>query len=156
MANCAAYLAKRNLCGTSKSRLMATLDGKKTGGRRAGTPNKNSHALRLDLLETLRAHGFDPAAELIAVYKDARTEYERAEEIHEAIQEKRADYKMIPLSDSSGSEYLRIAKDAAKELMRYTYPQLKAVELTGQGGADLFQSFADLARQVADGSKEST
>jgi len=123
---------------------MGAKNKPKTGGRKAGTPNR----LTLDLIETLQEKGFDPAAELIRVNIEAWKEYNRASEIFDAIQDKRIAYDLVPLTESEASTYLKIAQDSAKDLMKYVYPQRKAVELSGQNGKDLFQSFNDLVMKV--------
>lgn len=118
--------------------------GVRYGGRKKGTPNK----ITLDLIANLKAEGFDPAAKLIETHALAMIEFQRASDIHDAIQSKRIDYKMIPLSHDSASAYLTVAQNACKELMKYSYPQRKAVEHSGKDGVDLFQSFNDMVRNV--------
>jgi hypothetical protein len=106
--------------------------GKKCGGRKKGTPNK----ITFELIETLRAKGFDPAAELVQVHYEAMKLY-------------RAKVK-----DNKGwgaGPALDTACKAASDLMEYVYPKRKSVELTGAEGANLFQSFTDLVKQIADG-----
>ncbi len=128
---------------------MGKQGDKKSGGRLKGTPNKRT----LDLMAILEEKGYSPVAELIEVGALARLEYERSAEIFDAIQDKRADYDMVPLNESTAPTYLKIMQSSAAELMQYAYPKRKAVELSAPGGGDLFQSFVDLVKQSADAKK---
>lgn len=83
-------------------------------------------------METLRAKGFDPAAAVLEVYLEAMQSY----------RERKAK------GGFGGGTYLQIAGQSAEDLMSYVYPKRKAVELSGQGGADLFQSFTELMREL--------
>lgn len=123
---------------------------KRYGGRSVGAPNK----ITLDLIKTLQTEGFDPAAELVRTHALAMIEFERQAEIHDAIQEKRASLEMVPINHGEGAAYLSIAQNACKDLMRYCYPQRKAVELTGKDGADVFESFTQMMKRLADSKKQ--
>lgn len=102
----------------------------KTGGRKKGTPN----AITLDLIQTLRAKGFDPVAELIEVHREAMNLY------HDKCKKQKG-FGAGPCLDT--------AARAAGDLMQYVYPKRKAVELTGADGANLFQSFSDMVKELA-------
>ncbi len=112
---------------------------------RKGIPNKRTH----NLVAILDAAGFCPVAKLIQTYERAEKEYLRAEEIHDAIQDNRADKGMLPLNSSEATQWLSIAKDCAKDLMPYMYPKRKAIEFVDPDGKPLF-SFADLVKRAAD------
>jgi hypothetical protein len=130
---------------------MATVDGKKTGGRQKGTANKVPYALRFDLLETLKERGFDPVAELIRVNQEAWKEYNRASEIYDAIQDKRVDKGLVPLTESTAPTYLKIAQDSAKDIMKYVYPQKKAVTVDpGVEGKNIFESLTEVFKKISD------
>ena len=116
--------------------------GERRGGRKKGALNKKT----LDLIETLSAKGYDPVAELIRIAAIAEKEYERADEIFDAIQARRHDLKLVPLSESTAPTYLKIMQASASDLMNYVYPKRKAIELTGKDGADLGNSFLDLVK----------
>ena len=117
----------------------------KTGGRKKGTPNK----ITLDLVALLEEQGFSPAAKLVENHALAMKEYERAAEIFDAIQDKRADYKLVPLHNDNACNYLKLAQGAASDLMSYVYPKRKAIEHTGAGGANLFDTLAELYKAGA-------
>lgn len=128
---------------------MATIEGKKTGGRRKGVPNK----ITQDLAKQLDELGFNPASELVQIFLDAKEEYARSAEIYDAIQDARiaADVK-TPLKDTA-PEYLKIAASACADLMQYVYPKRKAIEHTGANGSDLFGSFTQMVERVTNASK---
>jgi hypothetical protein len=105
----------------------------KTGGRKKGTPNK----ITLDLIALLEEKGFNPAAKLVLVYRKAAKEWERHEEIFDAIQSKRISFEMTPLTETKAPTYLGIMEKAASELMQYVYPKRKAVEVSGPGGGPI-------------------
>lgn len=109
--------------------------GERRGGRKKGTPNK----ITLDLIQTLQAKGFDPAAELVKTHAEAMKLYRK---------------KMKDDRGWGAGPALDIAQRCASDLMEYVYPKRKSVELTGAQGADLFQSFNDLVREIAKGDKE--
>lgn len=117
---------------------MAGPGGKRPGaGRKPGSPNVVTAALKYNLIETLTELGFDPAAQLAKVHLEAMERYEG-------------------LKGGRGSiGYLGIARESAKDLMEFVYPKRKSVELTGSEGSPLFQSFTDLVKQIADEKKDS-
>lgn len=100
----------------------------KWGGREPGTPNKRTQ----DLIDRLEELGYDPVAELIRVYANA------------------LDCSMACPNPVAGAMYLKIAQSAAADLMPYLYPKRKSVELTGKDGEQLFQSFTEMVKKVAD------
>lgn len=130
---------------------MATVDGKKTGGRKPGTPNKMPHALRADLGDKLAELGFDPIVQLVKVHKAAWVEYERADVIHAAINANRAHHDMAPLNASEATSYLKIAESSSAEILQYLLPKLKSQEFKGEGVDKLVGSFTELMKQVAAG-----
>ena len=120
--------------------------GEYRGGRKKGTPNKRT----LALMEILNDAGYSPVAELIRIAAIAEKEYDRAGEIYDAIQDARIEKGRVPLTESIAPTYLSIMQKSAADIMPYLYPRRKAVELSGVEGKDLFQSFADLVKQIAD------
>ncbi len=113
--------------------------GKKTGGRVAGTPNK----VTFDLIEMLRAKGFEPAAALVETYTHAMDDFKR-HEFNRALAEKKMNENLgedsVPFKvgmDDGAREALKIATHAAAQLMQYTHPKRKAIEHTGAGGEPL-------------------
>lgn len=95
-------------------------------GRKKGSKNVRS----FDARELAEAKGCDPLEILIDIAKGdwKALGYESGEVVKFNLG---MEYKeeVIKLSDR---------KDAAKEAAKYIYPQLKSMELTGKGGADLF------------------
>lgn len=78
----------------------------KTGGRKKGTPNKKSRFVR-ELLENQK---FDPVTECVVVFRKAMDKFEHQN--HSEFQFK----------------WLEIAGKQCHELMKYCYPQLKAID----------------------------
>lgn len=113
---------------------MATVDGKKTGGRQKGTPNKRTWEARA-ICERLN---FDPLEQLVAwatgdwkklgytsptkTIVDADGNQVQVDRIDEALRQK-----------------------STKEVVPYIYPQLKAIEHSGDAGALAAASLAQLA-----------
>lgn len=114
----------------------------KTGGRKKGTPNK----ITLDLVELLERMGFSPAARLVHVYRKASKEYERAEEIYDAIQDARRERGLKPLAPLDTATYLGIMGKTAAELMAYVYPKRKPVDSKGsdEEGPGMTQIFLNI------------
>lgn len=117
---------------------------KKLAGRSRGVRNKRTR----ELLAILDAHGYCPVADLVETAVIARQEYERADQIFEAIQNKRATLEMVPLTESLAPTYLKIIQDSAKGIMPYVYPKLQSVAHTGPSGQDLSASFGALVQAV--------
>lgn len=110
---------------------MASKDGKKTGGRKKGTPNKFTQ----DLHELAQEMGVNPFEVLLNFAK--------------------GDYKALRLPETTafGSPTIppELRQKAAKDACEYLFPKRKAIEHTGANGADLF---AQMLREI-DGSKKS-
>lgn len=100
--------------------------GEHRGGRKKGTPNKRTK----ELVEILEAKGYSPVAELIRIASIAEKEYERVEEIFDAIQDKRASYEMTPLAEPNTCGFLKVMQSSASDIMQYTYPKRKALDAT--------------------------
>lgn len=121
----------------------------------AGNPGRPKGARNFKtamVAETMARLNFDPAEALVRVYKDARKEYKRAAEIHDAICDARNRAGLghkNPLSDE-GAAYLKIATSAAAELMPYIYPKLKFTAHADMNPDQLAHSFSELARAVLD------
>ncbi len=94
----------------------------KLGGRKPGTPNRKT----LELMEVLVAHNFDPAAEMIRCYRDARLIVE--------FRKKRGNL-------SGMVDALKVAGGLAENISAYTYPKKKAVEHSGEVGVKNFADF---------------
>lgn len=108
------------------------------GGRREGAGGKKgelkiTQQMRFDILASLRSHGFDPLERVLWTYDQAKMLYERALETNQ--------HWLI-------NSRLQMMQHTSLELMKYVYPQRKAIELTGAGGEDLFQSFAEAVKQI--------
>lgn len=103
---------------------MATKDGQKTGGRKAGTPNKRS----LEVAERLADMGIDPIERLALIAQMAEQDAQAAE-------------------DGARLPHLQLAKDCYKELAQYVAPKRKAVEHSGSIGISHEQALAALDDQ---------
>ena len=104
---------------------MARYGNKHTGGRKKGSFNR----ITSDLIEQLNGMGFNPVAELIEIIDEAKTSFKQERGTKEA------------------PAYLGIAARGASDLMKYVYPQRRAVDHTS-GGKPLANSFAEIAKQV--------
>lgn len=107
--------------------------------RPVGSKKGGSVELRLDLVATLRAKGFDPVAKLIEIHDRAIKQHEKR--------------VRTTTNGFGGVGYLQIAEKAAADILPYTYHALKAVEVSGVDGKDLFQSFNDMVKRMADEGK---
>lgn len=107
-------------------------DGKKTGGREKGTPNKRT----FDARALAEKKGVDPLEILLDIAGNNWPEL---------------GYETCFITKvNMGIEYeesvitMENRLNAAKEAAKYIYPQLKSTEITGKDGASLF-----VARMVA-------
>lgn len=87
----------------------------KTGGRKAGTPNRD----KLEVRERLAEMGCDPIDGMAQIAMEARAE---------------------------GDKHL--AGQMYKELCKYSYPQKKAVEVTGKNGGAIDHSVNVVIEQL--------
>ncbi len=116
---------------------------RKGAGKKKGSTNVVTTQLRFDILATLRTHGIDPLTMVLKNYElceelltEAREGYE-----NEFSPVKKVNHWLV-------NSRLQMLQQASFELMKYVYPQRKAIELTGAGGEDLFRSFAEMVKQV--------
>lgn len=86
---------------------MGGLGHPKTGGRKAGTPNKST----LDFRETLARNNFDPAQTLLDLLEKAKLGWDNGSREEKPV-------------------YLKIAADLAKDIADRVYPRLKAIEVS--------------------------
>lgn len=108
-----------------------------TAGRRRGTTNKRT----LDLVCHLEDLGFDPVAKLVLIFSDAMDDYATLRG------------KTVAPGNDTAAGFLKIAESACADIMPYMYPKRKAVEVTGEDGKDLFQSFGQFVKNLADDGK---
>lgn len=117
----------------------------KYGGRKKGATNKRTR----DLITILDAAGYCPIAKLIEASEIASQEIERIGAIYDAIEERRSDRGMAPLTDEMPN-YLKVIQKSAEAIAPYLYPKRKAVELSAPGGKDIFDSLTQVFKRVAD------
>lgn len=99
---------------------MATKDGKKTGGRKKGTPNKRT----LDLAEKFEQSNFCPVASIMALIEE---QYRfRDEYLNESTSTNRI--KKISRLMMTSDELVKALSDT----LPYLYPKRKAVELKNE------------------------
>lgn len=98
----------------------------KPKGRPAGILN----AKTLDLMTELEKHHFDIIHERMRVFKEAMKTYERDGQDRVAA--------------------LSVADGCIKDLMKYVYPQRKAVELSGKDGDPIALTFTQLMKQAVE------
>ena len=99
-------------------------------GRKKGIPNLRTN----DLIAILEAHGYNPVAKLIEIGRMAEAQYREEAKFR----------------GEDAPKYLAIAQQSANNLMPYMFPKRRSVELTGEGGKDIFQTFIDVVKSVAD------
>lgn len=109
------------------------------GGRPAGSKNKLPERMRFDLLNTLKAHGFDPAAKLVQCIVEAEENY---------LQTKVENANKPNPIYRGQTTALSVLIDATSELMQYTYPKLKNVDF-GKDTLDSFSTFTDMVKSIA-------
>ncbi len=109
-------------------------------GRPVGSKTKRGNQMRFDLLGTLRAKGYDPVAALLETREEARKQFK-----------KRTSERATGFG---GQGYLAIVRECDSDIMQYVYPKLKNMELTGADGADFFQSFTQMIKNVVDGTEK--
>lgn len=100
-------------------------------GRAVGTPNKDT----TELINLLREKNFDPAAKLVETYQEAM------EIFHDLANSSSAFDRM------AAPRALQNAVASASTLMKYIYPQRKAIDING--GQDVFKSLADIFAKAA-------
>jgi hypothetical protein len=113
--------------------------GERRGGRKKGTPNKRSW----DCVRALERLGFDPAAKLVQLTLDAEADYRTLRKMRDF---------------ENAAPFLATASANCAKLMKFVYPERKAVDVTSDGEkiaslADLFASV--ISEQSSDKSDES-
>lgn len=86
-----------------------------------GKPKGAIHKRTREAIERLEAAGFCPITALIEGHKIAMARFVEELDMVESN-------RLSPM-ESSASQYLKMAIDCSRELMAYSYPKLKAVEL---------------------------
>ena len=116
---------------------------KKTGGRKAGAPNKKSQEV-IDKLEGLGCDPIEGMARIaLQAEKDATDSFKSIiDSMNEAITEGSEDIEGLLSSIFSKNtkerrEHLLLAGGMYKELAQYVAPKRKAVEMSGPNGKDL-------------------
>jgi hypothetical protein len=112
---------------------MATVDGKKTGGRVAGTPNKVTR----DLIDELNAKGYSPVAALIETAYKADKEFERIKAIERRVNRDLTEEEQTIMTGDTALNWLKLSASAAADILPYVYPKRKAVEHSGPNGTPL-------------------
>jgi hypothetical protein len=102
-------------------------------GRKKGTPNKRSW----DIVHNLEKLGFDPAAKLVQLTLDAEAEFKK--------------HRRRP---QDAAPYLATASNGCAKLMRFVYPERRAVDVTS--GGDKLTSLADIFASVISGNGADT
>ena len=96
---------------------MATKDGKKTGGRKKGVPNKRSVASVRQVEEIFKKHNFEPLSEVIKIVKKPLPKPEDFDGFEEFVQAIKG-----TLTDKERA-------DICLRLCKFLYPEKKSVEL---------------------------
>lgn len=123
---------------------------KESSGRPKGAKNKAPTELRRDLYAALKEEGFDPVAALVKVHKAAWKEFERAEEIFDAVNTERSKAGLDLVTMSEAPSYLRIAESSAAHMWKFLFPQLKSQEFKGDTANQMASAFTQLVKQLAD------
>jgi hypothetical protein len=117
---------------------MAGPGQKKTGGRKKGTPNKNSAFVR----RQFEKMGFNPLLELVDLYKISKEDFTYL--VLKIAQNKEQDLPMFAgLTDNEQDLYKSLPNELANNLHKmlpFMYPKLKALEVNqGEGRKITFQ-----------------
>ncbi len=125
--------------------------GKKTGGRKKGTPNKRTQ----EFIDVLERRKFSPADALVDIFRKASKQFHQYDKLVEGVLEAARNGDGIEPSQVRGLfdsdekiQYLEIARKVATDLMQYRFPKRKAIEHTGAGGESLAKSFIDLMQDA--------
>jgi len=105
---------------------MADKNGKKTGGRKKGVPNKRTAEIR-QILENL---DFCPVRSLVLIQEMALKNFKVA-------------------SEEQAPTYLGIAAKASADLLPYLYPRRKAIDLTSEGEG-IGQTLVEIVKHVSE------
>jgi hypothetical protein len=116
---------------------------KKTGGRKAGAPNKKSQEV-IDKLDSLGCDPIEGMARIaLQAEKDASDSFKSIiDSMNEAITEGEEDIEgvlnaIFSKHTKERREHLLLAGGMYKELAQYVAPKRKAVEMSGPDGKDL-------------------
>lgn len=112
---------------------MATKTGEKTGGRRKGTPNKDS----VPLAERAAALGIDPFEILLHFAAGNYKELGYAEERIVVGINEWGTWEKYTIDHA-------VRQKAAAEACSYLFPKKKAIEHSSPDGTNPFQSFAEM------------
>lgn len=107
---------------------MATKDGKKTGGRKKGTPNK----LTRDLIGYLEQRQYSPLSEVLdCLEKERPTPEEVKKYKQELVKRGISESEAKPLVRQFANDYLSTPQkiDVNMRLMEFVYPKRKSVEV---------------------------
>lgn len=102
------------------------MKGKKTGGRKKGTPNKE-HPITMEVVSTLRNMGYDPVAFQAKMARHAWNRYLKC---------------LTKKNEYGANGALHAAIQANGDIMKYVYPTRKAIDHNVSGGV-VISSFAD-------------
>jgi len=116
---------------------------KKTGGRKAGAPNKKTQDV-IDKLEAMECDPIEGMARIaLQAEQDASTSFKSIiDGMNEVISEGDEDIEGVLNSIFSKHvkerrEHLMLAGGMYKELAQYVAPKRKAIEMTGLDGGDI-------------------
>lgn len=107
---------------------MATKDGRKTGGRKKGTPNK----LTRDLIGYLEQRQYSPLSEVLdCLEKERPTPEEVKKYKQELVKRGISESEAKPLVRQFANDYLSTPQkiDVNMRLMEFVYPKRKSVEV---------------------------
>lgn len=107
---------------------MATKDGRKTGGRKKGTPNK----LTRDLIGYLEQRQYSPLGEVLdCLEKERPTPEEVKKYKQELVKRGISESEAKPLVRQFANDYLSTPQkiDVNMRLMEFVYPKRKSVEV---------------------------
>lgn len=96
-------------------------------GRPKGTPNKKT----LEFQQVLAAHNFDPAEQLIYIFKEQMKIFELRNKSR---------------NKAGAVEALGAAEKTCNDICQYVYPKKKAIEHSGEVGVKTFADFMAAAK----------
>lgn len=118
--------------------------GEHRGGRKKGTVNKRTR----ELVAILDAAGYCPLADLIWGTAQAKKEYERCDEIYDAIVDKKVANGITTPTQDMGPVYLKQICDNAVDMLPYLYPKRKSIEFDGKNADTLAEVMLKIADRI--------
>lgn len=121
--------------------------------RRALVP-RGTALQSMNLLATLKLHGYEPMAQQLEIIAEAWFHYKRATAIVEAATPADMLTMKYQLAREDMFKFLVLLKSANAEILNYAYPKKKSVQFVDESGKNPFETFADMVRSMGQSADE--